>query len=326
MKSRTVSWLILGLLFLLVGCSKDKSSEQSQTGMTDMGIEQNHFAPTEEITEERSEEEANPTDTLIGEKVVTTIEMTYETLAYQDAVTNLKEVIEKHQAYVESSYESTNQANGYSENMQEAQMRQGNFIIRIPAEAVEGFLSDLSGVLGTKISEQVSNEDATQTYYDTQARIEVLQQKEERLRELLTQAATIEEILAIEDNLTETVAEREVLQSQNDRIDDLVDYSTLQLTILERTRVSNRPGSSLSFWERAREAIIDSAYTFYYWLQDAAIWLIYALPYLILLMLFGFIFWLVRKTNWWQKRRVKKRKPRRYFTKKKKEENQNHEK
>lgn len=318
MKRKTVSWLVIGVLFLMIGCSNNESSEQSQTGMTETDIDQNNLDTTEESTD--------PAVALIGEKVVTTIEMTYETLTYQDSVTNLQEVIEKHQAYVESSYESTNPENGYSQNMQAAQLRQGSFTIRIPAESVEGFLADLSGALGTKISEQVGNEDATQTYYDTQARIEVLQQKEDRLRELLTQATTIEEILAIEDNLTETVAEREVLQSQNDTIDDLVDYSTLHLTLLERTRVSNQPGSSLSFWKRAQEAIVDSVYTFYYWLQDAAIWLIYALPYLVVLTLIVFVIWLVRKTKWWQKRSAKKRKPRRYLTKKKKEENQNHEK
>lgn len=318
---RKLSWWVLGFLFLIAGCANHESPEQSQTEMTEIGVTdtaQNSLDTTEESTE--------PRDVLIGEKVITTIEMTYETLSYQDSVTNLKESIEKHQAYMESSYESTNQANGYNQNTHEAQLRQGSFVIRIPAESVEMFLMDLNGALGTKISEQVGNEDATQTYYDTQARIEVLQQKENRLRELLTQAATIEEILAIEDNLTDTVAEREVLQSQNDAIDDLVDYSTLHLTLLERTRVSNRPGSSLSFWERAQEAIVDSAYTFYYWLQDAAIWLIYALPYLVILALIVLVVWLVRKTRWWQNRKANGPRPRRYFAKKKKEEEQDRKK
>lgn len=305
-------WLVVGWLLFAVGCAHDESTEQSQNEITGVpDIAQNSTESTEEIRE------GDSADPLIGEKVITTIDVTYETLEYQASVTHLKEIIEEHEAYMESSYETTNQADGYNSNSHEAQLRQGNFTIRIPAEKVNTFLAAMEGMVGTKISEQVGNQDATQTYYDTQSRIEVLQQKEDRLRELLAQATTIEDILAIEDNLTETVAEREVLQTQNDAIDDLAAYSSLNLTIMERTRVANRPGSAVSFWERAREAIVDSAYTFYYWLQDALIWIIYAVPYLVVLAGIVFLIWLIRKSGWWQKRTAKKRTSTRYFERKK---------
>ncbi|MFL2105537.1 DUF4349 domain-containing protein [Desemzia sp. FAM 23991] len=290
---------MLMLALLLVGCSTNDSST-SETVMEDRG----GLANTTEVETTGSQEEAS-TDLLIGEKVITTIDMTYETLEYQNAVTQLKEIVEKYQSYIESSNETTNTINGYS-NRSEADLRQGNFSIRIPSEAVTDFLADLDGNLGTKVSEQIGNQDATKQYQDTQTRIEVLQRKEDRLLELLDQATAIEDILAIENNLSETVAEREILQSQNNTIDDLVEYSTLYLTILERSRISNQPGSTMPFWERAKEAIVDSAYTFYYWLQDTAIWLIYVLPYLIILLLIGIMVWRVRKTNWWKKKEAER--------------------
>lgn len=313
--------LLVGIIgFFLAGCSFNERSDLSQMSQSEVGV-----TDTAQDDNAGSMEEDAESSTLIGEKVITTIDMTYETLEYQDSVSQLKEIITEFDAYIESSHESTNQFNGYSNNAQEAQLRQGSFTIRIPAQSATDFLAALEGTIGTKISEQIGNEDATQAYYDTQTRIEVLQQKEERLTELLSQATTVEDILAIENNLTETVAEREVLQSQNDAIDDLVDYSSLHLTILERTRVANRPGSSLSFWERAKEAIVDSAYTFYYWLQDAAIWLIYMLPYLLGLALILCIIWWVRKTKWWKNYSSRNRLPSRYARKEKRPEKKSNE-
>lgn len=287
------------LLILLVGCSTNDSST-SETVMEDKG----GITNTTDVENTDSQDEAS-TNILIGEKVITTIDMTYETLEYQNSVNQLKDIIENHQAYIESSNETTNSYNGYS-NKAETNLRQGTFSIRIAAEKVDDLLADLEGNLGTKVSEQIGNQDATKQYQDTQTRIEVLQRKEDRLLELLDQATAIEDILAIETNLSETVAERELLQSQNNTIDDLVAYSTLHLTILERSRITNQPGSTTPFWERAKAALVDSAYTFYSWLQDAAIWLIYVFPYLVILALIALIMWRVRGTNWWKKREAEK--------------------
>lgn len=323
--------LLVGIIGLfLASCSLNDRADLSQMSQSEVGVPdtaQDNAGTTEEAIEGGgTSEEVRIPPTLIGEKVITTIDMTYETLEYQDSVSHLKEIITEFDAYIETSHESTNQYDGYSNNTQEAQLRQGNFTIRIPAQSATDFLAALEETIGTKISEQIGNEDATQTYYDIQTRIEVLQQKEERLTELLSQATTVEDILAIENNLTETVAEREILQSQNDAIDDLVDYSSLHLTILERTRVANRPGSSLSFWERVQEAIVDSAYTFYYWLQDAAIWLIYVLPYLLVLAFILCIIWLARKTKWWRSYSTRNRLQSRFVRKEKRPEKQDDEK
>lgn len=312
MKKKAGLWT-LALLCLLVGCSSNGVSD-SENAAEDKGITQMNEA------QDTTSQEENSANLLIGEKVITTINMTYETIEYQNSVTQLKEIIEKHQAYIETSNETTNSYNGNS-NRTEAKLRQGTFSIRIPVEAVDDLLADLEGNLGTKVSEQIGNEDATKQYQDTQMRIEILQRKEDRLLELLDQATVIEDILAIENNLSETVAEREILQSQNDNIDELVEYSTLYLTLLERSRISSQPGSTMPFWERAKEAIVDSAYTFYYWLQDTAIWLIYALPYLIILAVIVLLVLGVRRTNWWKKREAerasKNRQPSRYQEKKK---------
>lgn len=243
---------------------------------------------------------------LIGEKVITTINLSYETLEYEASIAYLNQVVEKYGAYIEYSYEYSGDNGIYNPAATSTNYRQGSYTIRIPNASVNQFMQDLEGDLGTKISEQIGNQDVTQSYKDTETRISVLQRKEERLLALLDQAETVDQILAIEDSLSATISEREVLQSELDNMDALIDYTALYLTVTERSRISTNRGGSVPFWGRVKEAFLDSVYAFYYWIQDAAIGLIYALPYIVATLGLILLFWLIKKiffkTRWGKKR------------------------
>lgn len=296
--------LILSLLsFSLVGCSFLTTEDTSVTTQQDA-------AGVDNVTTEISKADGEVgSGLLIGEKVVTTVHLSYETLKYDDSIAYLKEIVGKYGAYVEYSYESSGGDMFYTTSSLTQNYRQGSYTIRIPKDSVTAFLDDLEGGLGTKTSEQQGNEDVTQYYEDTATRISVLQRKEERLLALLEQAETVEEILAIEDSLSAAISEREVLQAELDNIDDLVDYTALYLTVSERSRISNNQGGSTPFWGRVKEAFIDSIYAFYYWMQDAAIWFIYALPFFVAVLLLLLLLWAVKKLfakTIWGKQRAEK--------------------
>jgi len=295
-------WILSLLSFSLMGCSFLTTEETS--------VSQQDAAGVDNVTTEIAKSDgAVGSGLLIGEKVVTTVSLSYETLKYDDSIAYLKEIVGKHGAYVEYSYESSNGDMIYTPSSLTQNYRQGSYTIRIPKDSVSAFLDDLEGGLGTKISEQQGNEDVTQQYEDTATRISVLQRKEERLLALLEQAETVEEILAIEDSLSAAISEREVLQAELDNIDDLVDYTALYLTVSERSRISNNQGGSTPFWDRVKDALIDSLYAFYYWLQDAAIWFIYALPFFVSVLLMLLLLWAIKKLfgkTIWGKRRTEK--------------------
>ncbi|WP_161525947.1 DUF4349 domain-containing protein [Trichococcus alkaliphilus] len=295
--------LILSLLsFSLVGCSFLTPEETS--------VSQQDAAGVDNVTTEIAKSDgAVGSGLLIGEKVVTTVHLSYETLKYDDSIAYLKEIVGKYGAYVEYSYESSGGDMFYTTSSLTQNYRQGSYTIRIPKDSVTAFLDDLEGGLGTKVSEQQGNEDVTQYYEDTATRISVLQSKEERLLTLLEQAETVEEILTIEDSLSAAIAEREVLQSELDNIDDLIDYTALYLTVSERSRISNNQGGSAPFWGRVKDAFTDSLYSFYYWLQDAAIWFIYALPFFVAVLLLLLLLWAIKKLfgkTVWGKQRAEK--------------------
>ncbi len=274
---------VLIFSLILAACSSGRSDYASNdAGAPDVGYD---------VSQEQA---TSVGEDLIGEKVIKTVSIDFETLAFDDTKAFIREVLETHQAYTEFSYESTYTPSG-SFGPDTSVYKRIEYKFRVPTESLNQFLADLEGMEAIKTNEQIGSEDVTQAYRDTETRISVLEQKEARLSELLEAAVTIEEILAIEDNLSQSIAERETLQSQLENFDDLIDYTEVNVTVLERQRLSDSRGNALPFWERFKIAILDSVYAFYYWLQDAVIVFVYALPYIIIIAIVLLIVWTYRK-------------------------------
>lgn len=228
---------------------------------------------------------------LIGEKVIRTVSQDYETVNFPEATDFIRETVRRHDAFIEYSYESSYTPSGGASR----QYRIVDYTLRVPTEQLNAFLNDLEGMDAYRVSEQMGSEDVTQQYRDTEARIRVLDNKENRLTALLEQAETIEEIIQVENSLSDTIAEREQLQSQLDYFDDLIDYTVVRMTITERPRISGDREEGLPFLRRVQEALTDSFFAFYYIVQDITIFIIYSVPYILLLGLTGLIIWLITK-------------------------------
>ena len=270
------NYIILLLTLFLFSCSKSQELSQDEAGLSTVNnasLEERAMT-NDEIAKENG---------LGGEKGITTINLDYETIYFDEANQHVIETIKEVDAYIEYSNQSS-YSPGAIIGGEARQYRRIDFTIRVAKEQVTVLLESLEGMEAVKIGEQIGSEDVTQTYRDTETRINVLNQKEKRLNELMEEAETIDQILQIEDNLSQTIAEREILQSQLDGIDNLIDYTTVHLHLVERQRVSNGRNETLPFWGRAKEAVLDSLYSFYYWVQDAAIWIIYALPFIVIIV------------------------------------------
>lgn len=101
-----------------------------------------------------------------------------------------------------------------------------DLVVRVPAEALTDVLADLED-LGDVERVSVSRSDVTATAVDLDARISALQTSVTRLQALMDQAATVEDLLAAEQTLSERQAELESLQSQRALLADQVELSTL---------------------------------------------------------------------------------------------------
>ena len=92
-------------------------------------------------------------------------------------------------------------------------------------------------------------EDITGSYFDTQARLNALEQEEKRLLELLEKAETLDEIIQLEDRISNVRYEIESLTSQMKIYDKEVAYSTVSIFLEDVTEYSAKSSFGSRTWE-----------------------------------------------------------------------------
>ena len=264
-------YLILGLILFLIlssltGCGSKKSSQQSVSNKMSL-------APTESKEERDNNDEASP---LEPEKVITNVYIQLETTEFEKANKDLNALISKHNAYVENSQIDYNQ---YYNNKS---YRNGFYLIRVPKDKISSFKSGLNGV-GNIISESTNKQDVTSEYRDTESRLKVLEVKEERILALLSKAEKMEDIIKLENELSETIYEKEKLKTNLMNIDDKVDFSTFEISIEEVERLTNQQTTDTSFGKKLANAFKNSLFSFRKALETFVISIVYILPFAVVI-------------------------------------------
>lgn len=102
--------------------------------------------------------------------------------------------------------------------------------IKVPQPELNSTLISISE-LGEIIDKVISTQDVTEEYYDSEARLKVLKTKEERLLSLMEKAASIEDIIKIENALSQTRSEIEVLSGRLKYLTNATDYSQVNISL-----------------------------------------------------------------------------------------------
>lgn len=158
--------------------------------------------------------------------------------------------------------------------------RSANLTVRIPADQADAFTQDVGG-LANLVSQSKSLEDVTLSYVATESRMKALETEEARLLELLSQAENMEDLLAIEDRLTEVRSELESVTSQKRLYDNQIDYATVYLSVDEVQEYT--PVEELSVWNRITKGFRDNLKGVGEDLVNVLVWVITSLPYLVVL-------------------------------------------
>lgn len=277
-RSASILMSILLVFLFVTGCSGSKSE-------VDLGSSA-PSSPQEAVNEEYPSEAGTaadmdsigkgPTSPLEPEKVITTIYLDFETTGFEETNDELNKLIEKYKAYVEYSNISYN--NYYSGKS----YRYGEFSVRVPKDSITSFKTELN-ILGNLTSESTNKQDVTKQYTDTDSRLKVVETKEERLLALLEKAEKMEDIIALENQLSEVIYEKENLKSSLITLDDKVDFSTIHINIQEVERLSTAETIETTFATKIANAFNNSLFNFKYTLENLIIALIYSLPFLIIM-------------------------------------------
>jgi hypothetical protein len=109
---------------------------------------------------------------------------------------------------------------------------------QVPADRLDAFVADLSE-LGTVDSITVTASDVTAQAVDLDARIDALQTSIDRLSELLAEASRIEDLLAIETQLSQRQSELDALTAQRSYLADQVALSTITVSLSPFTEIAD---------------------------------------------------------------------------------------
>ena len=290
----TISLVVLLLIGLLAGCgAKSESAMPEAAPEAAAPMEQ-----TEEVIFDESATSADDGGTAIpiDQKLIRTVYMDAETqsmtelLAWMDSrVTSLGGYYEQKSVYRRGSRDDG------------SYYHSGDFMIRIPAENLDQFVSQV-GEKANVTSNSESTENVTLQYVSTQSRVEALETEQKRLLELLENAETMEDLLTIEERLTDVRWELENYASQLRVLDNQVNYSTIHLSVWEvdePTVIAER-----TVWQKIGDGFAENAGDVWDGLVDTFIWLITVIPYLIPLALIAGVVVVVLKLTVFRKKKV----------------------
>ena len=249
---RNKAWIALltalCLTFMLVGCaSKSASSARSDYYYTEQETAYNMEAPAAMADEayygeakaagkvstatsaaKENGESANLTGNAAGRKIIKNGDLSIQTREFDEFLTNLNRSILSVGGYVEAS--SIN-GNSYNKN----RMRSADVTARIPADQLDAFCDQVSE-LGNVTYKNLYTRDVTLTYVDLESHVKALRTEQQTLMDLLAKAEKVEDIILIQNRLSDVLYEIESYESTLRTFDDQIAYSSVHLSIQEVQR------------------------------------------------------------------------------------------
>lgn len=283
---KALSLLLAALLaFALCACGSADTASSAPAASYDMAYTENAYpAEAEEYggfavtggTQLESGSGAAPEGS--PEKLIYSASATVETTEFDGTIEKLSALVEQYGGFVESS--SVNGSNYYTQSRGYSSTRCASYVIRVPSDKFSALMGSLS-TLGNVPYSHTYTENITAQYYDTDARLTAYQTQEARLLEMMEAAKTVEDLIAIEEKLTELRYQIESLQSTLKNWDRQVAYSTLDLEVQEV--VEYTPESRMSYGQELALALTNGLKRTGEFFKDLLLAIVGALPALVIL-------------------------------------------
>ena len=196
-------------------------------------------------------------------KLIRTVDMTLGTRTYDASLAALTEACTAAGGWVESLSENS------------GDKRIAYLTLRIPAGALEDFLGGTES-WGRIIRRSENTQDVTESYQDTQSRLATQQALMDRLQALVTDAADLTDLLALEAQIADTQYEIDRLTGMLLSTDRQVDYATVSVTLKEEAVNADTP--DLTLWQRITGALATGCEFVIEWTKDTIVFLAGASP------------------------------------------------
>ena len=296
---KKATFLLAGVFLLgsLAGCGSSASNDSMKKALQvnsepAMAVERSYesggwseMADTEAYAEEYEMKADAGSGSTVGQmsenasnskrKLIKNVWMDVETQEYEALMASVESRVKELGGYIQNM-ESYNGSN-YSGRT----TRTANMTIRIPQARLDEFVgtvSDMANVI--RRTENVN--DVTLTYVDMKSHKESLEVEQKRLLELLERAEILEDIITLENRLTNVRYQIESMESQLRTYDDQVDYSTVYLNMQEVKVYTPVEEKEETAWERMVNGFKDSLSDIKDGFVEFGVWFVVHIPYLVI--------------------------------------------
>ncbi len=273
----------VSLLVLLAGCGAEgpmnrvssSSSKPAAEGEDASGV--SGFLPAEDETAETASQETSSDADRMTRKLIYTADVDVVVEDFDPLPAKIEAMVRQYDGFIaESNVRGTR-----------GDRRRGTWKVRIPVDQFEPFLSTAS-TIGEVRSRARRSQDVTEEYFDVEARIRNKKVQEEGLLKILEdRTGELEDVLAVERELSRVREEVERMQGRlrvlenltslttvNIQVEEIRDYVPPQAPTFSR-RVSRSLEGSLTVLRQAGEALVIAAVALAPW---AIVFAIPAIP------------------------------------------------
>lgn len=291
-KTKRILVTILILMIVITGCGSkgsDVARNENQTGssveysksMEDTAVEEAEM----KFQDYGGTNPLNNSTLPASRKIIQDVNISMETLEFDNTTTDVNGLVGQFNGYFESNNISGNRI---IKSNQEYAYRTARYTIRIPAQQLSIFIDDLMRI-GNVYNSSAGQKDVTFEYFDTEARIKSLKVQEERLLELLANGGELEQLIMLENQLSDVRYRIESLTSSIMMLDNKVNYGTVYLDIQEVYEITEKIDPPKSFGDKLSAGFVNSVQDIKNGLLNFIIFLAAALPHLVVIGLIALI-------------------------------------
>ncbi|WP_088041114.1 DUF4349 domain-containing protein [Bacillus sp. EAC] len=228
--------LIFSIIFLslITACSDTNVKNDSEIYSDSLKADKTSLTESAGVKDEKQQLNQQMK---MDQKLIKTADLSIETKKFNKTINALEKSVTNYNGYIQS-----NQVSGTSlldqNNKEGHPSRSAHYTIRIPSSKLNAYLESINKI-GNIISKSISSEDISNQYFDTETRVKSLKIQEERLLDLLKKSGSLSDIIQLEKELSNVRYEIESLTTTLKSYDSLVNYSTINLSVIEVATITD---------------------------------------------------------------------------------------
>ena len=269
---------------LFFGCGQNSSNKTSDFARLE-GQPPATEAPWSETTPPPPPETLEVKPEPIQKKIIKDGRMEIKVTELEETKIRIDSLVSRFEAYYSNESLSNNDyASSYS------------LQIRIPATNFEAFIAAIESGEGEILFKNIDARDVTEEFIDLETRLANKRDYLKKYGDLLKQAKSVNDILAIEEKARVIEEEIESAEGRLKYLSNQVAFSTLDLTVTKEHGFKYRSQDKDDFWERLKQSLSSGWFGFI----DFVLFLINLWPFWILLAL---LIPLWKRFRAWRKKR-----------------------